>query len=181
MLTINFSQIKKSKEPLTEITTKLETRPEFFARAKELLLDAKNIQVKGQMFYQEPFVTGNFQVEADVVAPSSRSLAPVPMHLNFSFTENYLDREPTNEEKEEVDMIVPIDKDTIDLQTAIEDNLLLSLPTTILTKDEEENNEFPQGTGWEVVSEESLEKQNEEKINPAFAKLKDLFPDSDEK
>jgi len=103
------------------------------------------------------------------------------MRLNFSFTENYLDREPTNEEKEEVDMIVPIDKDTIDLQTAIEDNLLLSLPTTILTKDEEENNEFPQGTGWEVVSEESLEKQNEEKINPAFAKLKDLFPDSDEK
>jgi len=75
MLTINFSQIKKSKEPLTEITTKLETRPEFFARAKELLLDAKNIQVKGQMFYQEPFVTGNFQVEADVVAPSSRSFS----------------------------------------------------------------------------------------------------------
>lgn len=84
MLTINFSQIKKSKEPLTEISTELETRPEFFERAKELLLDANNIQVKGQMFYQEPFVTGNFQVEADIVAPSSRSLAPVPMHLSFS-------------------------------------------------------------------------------------------------
>jgi len=46
---------------------------------------------------------GNFQVEADVVAPSSRSLAPVPMHLNFSFTENYLDREPTNEENDLLD------------------------------------------------------------------------------
>lgn len=76
-------------------------------------------------------------------------------------------------------MIVPIEKDIIDLQTAVEDNLLLSLPTTILTKDEEENNEFPQGTGWEVVSEESLEEQNDEKINPAFAKLKDLFPEDD--
>ena len=49
MLTINFSQIKKSKEPLTEISTELETRPEFFERAKELLLDANNIQDKGQI------------------------------------------------------------------------------------------------------------------------------------
>ncbi|KRL62363.1 YceD family protein [Lactobacillus psittaci] len=180
MLTISFSQIKKSREPLTEIETELEIRPEFLKRAKELLLDAKNIQVKCQFFYQEPFVTGNFQVSADVVAPSSRSLSPVELQLDFSFVENYLDRNPTAEELEENDTIMPIENDMIDLQTAIEDNLLLNLPTTILTDEEAKDDIYPHGQDWEVISEADYSERQSHKVNPEFEKLKKLFPQENE-
>lgn len=102
--------------------------------------------MSGDLFYQEPFVTGSFHVAADLVVPSSRSLKPVNYHEDFTFTENYLDRKPTKEELEENDTIVQVENDQIDLQTAVEDNILLHIPTTILTPEEKEKEYFPRGS-----------------------------------
>lgn len=179
MLELSFSRIQNSKEPLTHIERDLEMRPEFFKRSKDLLIDAKNVKVSGDLFYQEPFVTGSFHVTADLVVPSSRSLKPVDYHEDFTFTENYLDRKPTKEELEENDTIVQVENDQIDLQTAVEDNILLHIPTTILTPEEKEKNIFPEGQGWEVVSEASFEEGKKNQVNPAFAKLKVLFDGQD--
>lgn len=175
MLELSFSRIQNSREPLTHIEREVEMRPEFFKRSKDLLIDAKNVKVIGDLFYQEPFVTGSFHVTADLVVPSSRSLKPVDYHEDFTFTENYLDRKPTKEELEENDTIVQVEDDQIDLQTAIEDNILLHIPTTILTPEEKEKNIFPEGQGWEVVSEASFEEGKKNQVNPAFAKLKVLL------
>lgn len=179
MLELSFSRIQNSKEPLTHIERDLEMRPEFFKRSKDLLIDAKNVKVSGDLFYQEPFVTGSFHVAADLVVPSSRSLKPVNYHEDFTFTENYLDRKPTKEELEENDTIVQVENDQIDLQTAVEDNILLHIPTTILTPEEKEKNIFPEGQGWEVVSETSFEEGKKNQVNPAFAKLKVLLDGQD--
>ena len=179
MLELSFSRIQNSKEPLTHIERDLEMRPEFFKRSKDLLIDAKNVKVSGDLFYQEPFVTGSFHVAADLVVPSSRSLKPVNYHEDFTFTENYLDRKPTKEELEENDTIVQVENDQIDLQTAVEDNILLHIPTTILTLEEKEKNIFPEGQGWEVVSETSFEEGKKNQVNPAFAKLKVLLDGQD--
>lgn len=181
MLNYSYSQIKNSRNPLTHIESDVELRPEFFERSKELLNAAKNVHVSGDLFYQEPFVTGNFTVEADVEAPSTRSLKPVKLHQKFNFTENYSDVKPTQEQLEEEDTIIKIEKDMIDLQTAVEDNLLLSLPSVILTDDEKENGDFPEGQNWKVISEEEYQEDQSNKENPAFAKLKDLFKDQDKK
>ncbi len=160
MLELSFSRIQNSKEPLTHIERDLEMRPEFFKRSKDLLIDAKNVKVSGDLFYQEPFVTGSFHVTADLVVP-------------------YLDRKPTKEELEENDTIVQVENDQIDLQTAVEDNILLHIPTTILTPEEKEKNIFPEGQGWEVVSEASFEEGKKNQVNPAFAKLKVLLDGQD--
>ncbi|MCT7880756.1 MAG: DUF177 domain-containing protein, partial [Lactobacillus crispatus] len=96
-----------------------------------------------------------------------------------TFTENYLDRKPTKEELEENDTIVQVENDQIDLQTAVEDNILLHIPTTILTPEEKEKNIFPEGQGWEVVSETSFEEGKKNQVNPAFAKLKVLLDGQD--
>lgn len=181
MLNYSYSQIKNSRNPLTHIESDVELRPEFFERSKELLNDAKNVHVSGDLFYQEPFVTGNFTVEADVEAPSTRSLKPVKLHQKFNFTENYSDVKPTQEQLEEEDTIIKVEKDMIDLQTAVEDNLLLSLPSVILTDDEKENGDFPEGQNWKVISEQEYQENQSNKENPAFAKLKDLFKDQDKK
>ena len=106
-------------------------------------------------------------------------MQPVKYHEDFTFTENYLDRKPTKEELEDNDTIVKIENDVIDLQTAIEDNMLLNIPTTILTPEEKEKDIYPEGKGWEVVSESAFEEGKKNQVNPAFAKLKVLFDNNE--
>lgn len=181
MLTINFLSIKNDASPLTHIEEDVTMREEFLERASQLLFKAKNIHVSGDLFYQEPYVTGNFHVTADLVVPSSRSLKPVEYHQDFTFTENYSLDQPTKAEAaEEMDPIVKVEDNQIDLQTAIEDNILLNIPETILTDEEEKEDLYPKGSNWEVVSEQSFEEGKKNQINPAFAKLKDLFADQDD-
>lgn len=182
MLDYSYSQIKNSNNPLTEVDSDVQLSDAFFERSKDLIKDAKNVHVKGQFFYDEPFVTGNFTVEADVVAPSTRSLEPVEFHQKFNFNENYSEVRPTQEQlDEEPDTIITIENDKIDLQTAVEDNLLLSLPSVILTKQEAEDDLYPEGSGWKVISEAEHEAESKDKVNPAFAKLKVLFNDNNKK
>ncbi|GFZ26680.1 YceD family protein [Lactobacillus corticis] len=180
MFTISFDSIKNSKQPLVHLDHDLAVRPEFLERGHELLLDLKSAQVEVDAFYQEPFVVANYHVSADLVVPSSRSLAPVAIHEDFTFTENYLDRKASAEEAEEVDFIVQIPDGQIDLQEAVEDNILLHIPTTGLTPEEKSKNIFPAGQGWEVISEAEFESEQEHKPNPAFAKLKDLLKNEDQ-
>lgn len=180
MLTLSFSSIKNSKAPLTHIERDLEMRPEFFNRSTDLLIKAENVHLEGDLFYDEPYVIGNFHVTADLVVPSSRSLAPVKYHEDFRFTENYSETTPTKQELDDnSDPIVKVEDDKIDLQTAVEDNILLHIPVTILTPEEEENDIYPEGQDWEVISESDFEEGKKNQINPAFAKLKDMFKDQD--
>ena len=155
-------------------------KPEYFKRSKDLLIDAKNVHLSGDLFYEEPFVTGSFHATADLVVPSSRSLKPVDYHEDFTFTENYIDRKPTKVELEDNDTIVQVENDMIDLQTAVEDNILLHIPVTILTPEEKEKDVYPEGNGWEVVSQATFDEGKKNQINPAFAKLKNLFDDKKE-
>ncbi|GHV97437.1 DUF177 domain-containing protein [Lactobacillus nasalidis] len=175
MLELSFFQIKNSREPLTQVSADLTFADGFYERSKDLLYEVKNAHVEGQLFYDEPFVTGNFQVEADLLVPSSRSLEAVPLHQKFSFVENYSDHEPTQEEKELGLMIIPLADDRIDVQTAVEDNILLNIPTTILTEQEATEGLYPEGQGWEVVSEQDFAEQKKDQVNPAFAQLQDLL------
>lgn len=181
MLNFSYSQIKNSRNPLTHADEDVELSKDFFDRSKELLEDAKNVHVSGDFFYDEPFVTGNFTVEVDVVAPSTRSLKPVKLHQKFNFTENYSEVEPTQEQLDEEDTIVTVKDDKIDLQKAVEDNLLLSLPSVILTPQEKNEGDFPEGKGWKVISQAAYQEEQSNKENPAFAKLKDLFKDEKNK
>lgn len=176
MLSLSFSQIVKSSAPLTHIECAVNVRPEFLQRSQKLLYKVENVQFVGDVFYSEPYVTGNFQVTANLVVPSSRSLEPVEYYENFRYSESYTTTDIPKEELDESDIpIVKIEDDNIDLQTAIEDNILLRIPVTILTPEEEKDNIYPQGNGWTVISEAEFNKGKSNQINPAFAKLKNLF------
>ncbi|RMC49083.1 DUF177 domain-containing protein [Lactobacillus sp. ESL0228] len=180
MLSLNFSQIVKSTEPLIHLEQNVEMRPEFLKRSQKLLYQIENVKISGDLFYSEPYVTGDFTVTADLIVPSSRSLAPVELHEQFHFCENYTEKDVSKEELDETEIpIVKVENDLIDLQTAIEDNILLHIPTTILTKQEKEKEIYPHGNGWSVISEEEYNRNKSNQINPAFAKLKDLFKQED--
>ncbi|WEV40928.1 DUF177 domain-containing protein [Lactobacillus sp. ESL0681] len=175
MFVINFSQIKNSTEPLTHIEHDLEVRPEFLERSKKLLYQAKKVHVSGDLFYNEPYVSGDFHVLADLVVPSSRSLDPVAYHEDFHFNEDYTEAKITQDKSDESAAVVKVIDDLIDLQTAIEDNLLLHIPITILTPEEEEQDIYPTGNGWSVISETEYNEQKQQPTNSAFANLKELL------
>lgn len=179
MFTINFSQVKNSKEPITSVKQEVQVRSEFLERSKNLVYEVKNVIVTGQLFYNSPYVTGNFRVKTKLVVPSSRSLAPVDFKQDFHFSENYTEDNVSKEKLDESEIpIVKVDDDKIDLQTAIEDNILLNIPITILTPEEEKEDIYPEGEGWSVISEETFDKSKQDRVNPAFAKLKTLFDEN---
>lgn len=175
MLELSFYQVKNSREPMTTVSADLTFDQDFYDRAKELVYEVKSAHVEGQVFYDEPFVTGNFQVETELSVPSSRSLHPVDLKQKFSFVENYSDHEPTQEEKELGLLIIPLTDDKIDIQRAVEDNILLNIPTTVLTEEEKDEGVYPEGKDWEVVSEQSFTSRKKDQVNPAFAQLQGLL------
>lgn len=161
---------------MTHIDEMVKMRPEFFERSKKLVYQVKSVHLTGDLFYNVPYVTGDFHVEIELVVPSSRSLKPVDFQENFHFCENYTEEPVDKEEVEESDIpIVKIENDIIDIQTAVEDNLLLHIPSTILTPDEQKKGLYPKGEGWAVISEAEFEESKKKQINPAFAKLKELL------
>lgn len=181
MLSLNFSQIKMSRDPLTHIESEVKMRPEFLERSKKLIYQVKEVMLTGDLFYSEPYVTGDFRVKTKIVVPSSRSLAPVNYQQNFHFSENYTEAEIPKEELDGSEIpIVKVENDLIDLQTAIEDNILLNIPITILTPEEEKEDLYPKGNGWSVISQEEYNESKKNKVNPAFAKLSVLLDQDDD-
>ncbi len=172
MLVYHFSKIETMTASSLTISEEVTMTDAFFKRAQEMLSSAKHVHVEGTLSRQAPFVVGDFHVMANVTAPSSRSLTPVDFPLDFHFTENYAEQMPPEADDTEDVPIILIKNDLIDLQKAIEDNLLLNLPTTILTNDEKNKGVYPSGDGWQVVSQDSYEKEKTQRLNPAFASLK---------
>lgn len=182
MLKYSFNQIADRKNPLLQVDEKVEFGSDFFTRAKDLILTVDEANVAGQIFYDEPFVFAQVHVIAEITVPSSRSLLPVPLKLDFKFLEAYTKDTPSQEDMEAIETIIELTDDEIDLQTAIEDHLLLHIPLQNLTDEEKERDIMPSGNDWEVVSESEFtakkEEEQKERVNPAFAKLQGLFDDS---
>lgn len=176
MLKYSFERLHEQATAVKNIDEAVAVTADFKKRSRKLIIDAKNIHVQGCFFADGDYVTGNFRVTAEVKAPSTRSLHPVNLHQDFNFTESYCDHQPSQEELTENPDLMVAQEGVIDLQTAVEDNLLLSLPTTILTPQEKADNLYPHGQGWAVVSEKKAAAAAKAKPNPAFAKLKGLFP-----
>lgn len=181
MLIYDFAQLRAKKDAPTKIDRDVAVTATFLKRSQGLLLSAEYVHVSGYFVNDCDYVTGNFQVQADVVAPSTRSLQPVKLHQSFSFTESYTDEQKTAAELAEEPELMPIADGQINLQEAVEDNLLLSLPSQILTPAEQAGSSFPKGQGWQVVSQERAQADKQNKVNPAFAKLKSLLTDSQQK
>lgn len=141
------------------------------------------IKVDGYLSFDDGDLLASVTLNGSMVIPSTRSLKPVTWPLNFTFSEIYV-TDPDHEEKyEEGQLVLELDGDAVDIQAAIEDHILLSVPMQVLTPEEAEAGEMPQGEDWTVMGEDDYVQTQEadEKPNPAFEKLKDLFPDDKDK
>ncbi len=152
------------------------------------ILNLKDISVKGYIQVDSTGYTAHIVVETIITLPSSRSLEPVELPLSLIIDEEYMTEAQINAlvdvSEEEKQLIIPLEKDLIDLTEAIEDYILLNLPLQVLTEEEQSTMSFPKGDFWQVLSEEDLAtakiQDSEKTMDPRLAKLSELLITDDE-
>jgi uncharacterized protein len=115
------------------------------------------------------------------VTPSTRSLEPVEMPIDFDIDEVYLQDEAHADRYEIEDSVILVEDGVIDFNQALAEYVALSVPLQVLTE-EEQNQPMPEGNGWAVISEDDFDKKKEEEpvqANTPLAGLADLFKDED--
>ena len=149
----------------------------------DTILEVSPALAKGFLVYQNETVIAQFTCAVDITLPSSRSLEPVVVPLSIEIVERYIPKGTSFEEQELTEIVIPLETDWIDLQPAVEDHILLSIPLQVLSPEELSEDRMPSGQDWEVISQDELALRRtvakEQQIDPRLAALQSFF-DSDE-
>ncbi|MGD7018767.1 YceD family protein [Levilactobacillus sp. LN180102] len=179
-----LTELRKNhrSEPLLFDET-LDLKADLMARYGDEVLDLSPVHVTGTVSVIDGGdVVVTAQVIADLTVPSSRSLAPVDLPVNFSMTEFYVSDPAATQRFEKTDVVMVVSDDQVVLDKAVGDNIILQIPMHILSDAEKQGEAMPAGQDWQVVAEadlEAVEKENQP-VDPRLAKLKDFFPDQDD-
>lgn len=184
MLNWDVQDVRRYKDKPFEFKETLDLTKELQTRSDDVL-SATPVEVSGQLFNDNGLVISDVKIKTTLQVPSTRSLLPVELPLDLRINEAYNIDELEGEDLEKLEddnVIIPVDDEnpTINVYESIIDNILLSIPSKVLTKKEQVDDVMPSGKNWEVISEEDFNKQKEEEhVNPEFAKLQNLFKDDD--
>ena len=169
-----------SEEPLHFKST-FDLKASLMKRFPNEILDAQAMDVEGYVSYDDGDATVTAHVEGQITVPSTRSLTPVKLPLNFDYSETYTAEENhlSRYDDQEVVFLLPHDHQTIDFDESLLENIYEQIPTRVLTPDEQSKDQLPSGKGWSVTEEVTDDHQETNHVDPRFAKLKNLFPDQD--
>ncbi|QZN92499.1 YceD family protein [Limosilactobacillus panis] len=150
----------------------------------DIILGVAPVKVDGYVTYDGGDATVSANVKTTLTVPSSRSLTPVELQLDFNFTETYID-DCSHFSRYEDDEVVFLlkDRELIDFDTALAENIVEEVPLRVLSADEKAGKPMPSGKGWSVIAEDdyAANKQKNKKVDPRLAKLQKLLPDQDDK
>ncbi|MQS76497.1 YceD family protein [Companilactobacillus halodurans] len=183
MLNWDVQDVRRYKDKPFEFEEELDLTKELTTRSDDVL-DSAPVEVKGQLFNDHGLVISDVKVKTTLKVPSTRSLLPVELPVDIRINEAYNIDDLAEEDLEDYAVVISVNDDnpTINIYESVIDNILLSIPSKVLTKKEEQENIMPSGKDWEVISEEDFNSQKEEEhVNPEFAKLKGLFKDDGDK
>ena len=123
----------------------------------EDIISVENCIVKGEIRERgiDTYMI-KFEISSDLIMRCAVTLTEVPYHID-AIAEEVFSNDETLEEA------FPIEGQTVDTKEAVLTNILIAKPMTIVAE------------GVEFESDEEYEEVEEEKINPAFASLKDLL------
>jgi uncharacterized protein len=170
--------------PLTFEET-LTLKNELMARDNQII-DLAPVKVQGMVTVSKKEYILHYTVNTVITLPSTRSLEPVELPLEFSVNEVFM----TPEQYQQRDELLPeeeiliLETQTLDLDDSVADNILLEIPMQVLTEAEQESNDLPSGDDWLVISEDDFQHQQEAHeqttIDPRLAKLSALFEEEEE-
>lgn len=187
MLLLGVKDVKFSLKQL-EMT---KGEPFYFSQTLEIeknlkqrdseIIECSPVRIDGFLLFEGSSIIAQFDCTLDITLPSSRSLEPVIVKMSIPVVERYIPLSSNYQSisDDSLEVIIPLEDDWIDLQPAVEDHVLLSIPLRVLTPSEELEENMPSGTDWEVVSEErhrlKKQRQKEQSIDPRLAGLQSFF------
>ncbi|WP_295728413.1 DUF177 domain-containing protein [uncultured Limosilactobacillus sp.] len=169
-----------SEEPL-HFSSTFDLKASLTKRFPNEILDAQPMDVDGYVTYDGGDATVTAHVKGQITVPSSRSLEPVQLPLDFSYSEIYTVEKShlKRYDDQEVVFLLSYDHQLIDFDESLIENIYEQIPTRVLTPDEASNEQLPFGQGWSLTEEVDDGRQETNHVDPRFAKLKNLFPDQD--
>ncbi|WEV54174.1 DUF177 domain-containing protein [Leuconostocaceae bacterium ESL0723] len=148
-------------------------------RFSDVILSLGQLHLQGELrALENDDIRLTLQVTGEVTVPSSRSLAPVKLPVDMDLAETYVTTEKHLEDFEDNEAVFLLENDVIDVDEVILENLVASLPTQVLTQAEAEEDQYPTGNGWQVISQddyEVAEKDEEPALDPRLQKLDQFF------
>lgn len=171
------------REPFTTHKT-VDLKDDLIHRYPETILDSTPFEVTAKATPDNGDIIIDADVKGSVTVPSSRSLTPVKLPMDFHISEIYVLTETAlnRYDNEEVVLIVG-DSGLIDFDKAVADNVIVNIPMQVLSPEEQNGKGMPKGNDWEVISEDDFNRQEKEdkNVDPRLAKLKDFKPSDDDK
>lgn len=175
-------ELKKHQDTPVTFDETFELKAELMSRDSQIL-DVAPVNVSGLLSVSKNDYLVHYTIKTVLTLPSSRSLEPVPLTLDFSVDELFMTQEQFDNRAELIgeEEVLIIEGQTIDLKESVVDNILLAIPLQILSEEEINSPELPSGNDWVVISEEDYlaqqEAAEENNIDPRLAKLSELLKD----
>ncbi|KIL47610.1 YceD family protein [Jeotgalibacillus campisalis] len=145
--------------------------------------DVSPVHVTGRADISSSKITFHLHIEAVLTLPCARTLVDVPYPVSIDTTETFL-LNPSHMEEGLEEEIHLLDSEVVNLEPIIEEILILQVPLQVFSDKAMEDEGMLNGKGWEVVSEEELERereteQNEQpKTDPRLADLAKFFDEN---
>ena len=175
----NFTDLRKHKEPF-HFNETLDLEKSLIKRFPDVVLKCSPINLEGTATADHDAVIVDANIKCQLLVPSSRSLEPVNMDLDFNISEIYVDSPSLVDSFPEDEVVILVKDDIINVDKLVEDNIVLQVPMQILTPEEESKGIMPSGSDWEVTSELENDSEQAKHVDPRLAKLQDLLKDKPE-
>lgn len=131
------------------------------------ILGVEDVHVEGSGYLDDnnDIFYVNMKIDGVMICPDAITFdeIEVPFETEAQETYSFVD---TDEDGARI-----VENDEVDLLPAIVDEIILEVPLQITLASEDE---YPEGDGWKVYSEEDYQKMQEDKIDPRLAKLKEF-------
>lgn len=165
-------------EPL-HLQERLALAPALKARFPGQVLAASPVKLDGWLSFDRGDATLTVRVQLTLTVPSTRSLTPVALPLDFSFTETYIaDESHRSRYADDDQLVLNVGEHPIDLDEILMENIIEQVPLRVLSPEEAQAKTLPHGAGWQLTAETDTTEQHHQ-VDPRLAKLKNLFPDQE--
>jgi uncharacterized protein len=160
-------ELERNEGPVS-FDENIELDDDIFSSSK-LIQGVRNLHVYGSGFFdgENELFLCELHVEGTMICPDAITNEAIEVPLDTESHETYAFGAVDDDD----DSIRIVTDEVIDLLPAVVDAILLEVPISVTEAEEEA---YPSGDGWRVLSEEAYENEKSSQGDPRLAKLKEF-------
>lgn len=170
------SDLDSLEVPYFRIDQEMAIEIEDHPRCREI----RNVQVVGDVFYEKHDAELSVQLDiaGEMVVPCAITLKPLDIDFSVHYDEIFsfyaADDEEETMDEESLEEIIYLDAEELDLEPHLRSVVLAEIPLKVVDPELED---YPEGDGWVVMTEEAYEEEKSQEIDPRLAKLQEFKVD----